>query len=696
MFNLGNPQDNDMLTSVNLDILREEMILRLDPPPPKPSEEKQETVPLTRVGQLEKNLEAQMEEEEKWQDLTTTLEKKTKQMADTVVRLDTSVKVFQHELAKRNQNVEDAQEQLGKKEQEQHLAMAKMRNDRQRELDQATKIQDRAQQVREEVSEKQERHDLLKRMLRTARSNLLPMEERVQNLQINLNGNRGMSESQVIYHSADLEVEKDQRDRVLAQIENYLKEIEILAKEIPTLKGKQGLYQDEQKRRVLKAKDLENQIKEHEELFKAKLKKFQAEVESIRQDRDAWEEKTIKLAKDLDEKRVESTKLTVKARLFNDQLKGVQDTVRRLKKTIDATLNMSVTSVGELEEDLTAEDSDAESESEPEPVKEEPYVWRAPERESSFVRRTRVQAAKSKASPPAPAPVPVIKKAAPKQVASPVVKKAVPRYVPPAVVKPAYAPSPPVVRVNHVSVKMDPVKPYEAMETPSMMASNRENGLAAQLQDVQRDLEHQKRFQKEHAIKMEQQFARLASKVEVLANSADSTAQLRANSEESQLSALKHQMQKDAMRDAQEMRQILKQLGQQCGQLSNKLEGLATSVQQRDRENARMEEKLKEKESQYFDQMECLRREMEQQLERQQQAFADKMSSAMIQMERLVTSGAAGSITKDDSMASLESLIPMEGSFRSSTEDNKPLMPVANGGYSMVTSGIKVNTPWFS
>lgn len=694
---------HDVLTSVNLDILQEEMMLRMNPPSRKDtimsSAGNGNPVPLDRVAKLEQKLDEQLQEEEKWEDLTGKLEKKVHQMATTIIRLDTSVKVFRGELMNRHQTVTSAQEHLESKREEHRRAIEKLEKDYEKQMENADNNKERAERAAEELEKLEEHEEKLTKRLKNARSGLLPLEERVHDLTINLSGNRGMSESQRIYYNAECQVEKDQRDRLLKEITTLQKDLAVVSKEVTILRGKRGLFEDEYQRRSLKAKTLEGENQELRDLFGPKLAKIEAEVESICMERDSWEEKTNKLAEDLEETKVEHSKLTVKARLFNEQLKGIGANVERLQSMIEASKNVSVTSirvepikalsrvqVQEQSDDTSGseeEESDSESdvdESESDDEDKDAYVWRPPQQK----KQVATPSVQPKAPAPAPAPV-----------------KTVPSYVSPAVIKPSYASSPVVVKVNQVNVKLNPVQPgfstkTQNKTTPSYSVGNNDSGLAVRLQNLQLDLEHQKRFQKEQAIKMEQQFARLASKVDVLATTRDKGATEQSSSTESQLNALRHQMQKDTTQDSQDIRQLLQQLGQQCSHLSKTVESLTRDAQQRERDNARMERKFQERESEYVEQMGVLRGEMDRQMGRQQQIFADRMSQAMVQMEKLVMG--AGSLPRNhDSMTSLESLVPMDASSRTASgaqlnEENKV---VNSGTFSMVASGIAVASPWF-
>jgi hypothetical protein len=242
-----------------------------------------------------------------------------------------------------------------------------------------------------------------------------------------------------------------------------------------------------------------------------------------------------------------------------------------------------------------------------------------------------------------------------------------------------------VIKVNHVSVEFDKsVMTTQAHQEPMKPQSKEgEFNLLATLQGLRCDLDHQKRLQQEQALKMEQQYARLASKVEGLASGDGMDLASKSSSydpTDSKLQSLTLQMQKDTVRDSHDMRQLLQQMNQQCVHLANQVECLTNEVKKRDDHTVRLEASLKAKESQYFEKMEVLRGEMERRLERQQQIFTDKISQAMLQMERLASADRVSKssvVSRNDSTASLESLPPMEQ------------VNTGTGAYSM-RSGIRV------
>lgn len=624
---------------------------------------------MDRMARLDHVLDQQTAEEEKWADLSRKLEKKTIQDADNVIRLTTSLKVFRDELAKRTDRVAALTEMLNDKKERAQAQIEKLRNDQAHQREQAERSKETADKADEDLEDKTNEKSKLEETLKTAYRSLKPLEERVQDLEVNLYGNNSLSGTQREYLKAELQVERDHRDSVRARISHTVSELEGLKKELTSLQAKGSLFRDEHARRTLHAQSLETKVQEQLEFFAEQLKQFEQEVETVRKDRDAWEMKTLNLAESLDEKSTESAKLKVKLQLFKGQLKTVRADVQRLNGMKEASRESSSRS-----------NSSAHRE-EPEGVKEAPedvarvkdtkasYIWIPPQQQEKLTLTVTKQVEALNPMKTLPYSPPVSK---------------------PPVTSNVFGGGD-VIKINHVSVKFDkplvskPVTTTQLYEEP-IKPSSKEGDFtqSATLEDLQRDLAHQKRFQQENALKMEQQYARLASKVEGL--SGDNGMNLATKSSDynptdSQLHALKLQIQKDAMRDSQDMRQHLQQMNQQCVHLATKLEGLTEEVKKRDNQTTRLEEKLKAKESQYFEQMEFLRGEMERQLERQQQIFADKISQAMLQMERLVATDRVSSrsiISGNDSMASLESLPPME-------QDNT----AGAGAYSMA-SGIKV------
>ncbi|CAB9500590.1 expressed unknown protein [Seminavis robusta] len=697
----------DVWKQVNLGVLRGEMQFIVEPPVKEPTyiyESRQElatsnkshggqdsaaanaNIKNDRKEQLDQELTLQKSEEEKWTELSRKLEKKTKQAADHVVRLTTSLKVFRDELAKRSDRVTEVQEQLVDKQERAEAQMEKLQKDQIAQKEHAARATETAERAARGLKEMTKQKDRIEQRLKAAYRSLKPLEEKVQDLEVNLYGNNSLSGNQREYLKAEIQVERGHRDRVRTQIGQLETELEELVKECTSLTAKHALFQDEHKRRTLRAQSMETKIQEQQGFFKAQLEKFREQVDGVRNDRDAWEVKTLNMAEALDAKRIESQKLDVKLMLFKEQLTTVQAAVKRLDAMKLASMESSHRSVkSNRDEPDSEEDDDSDSDDEEEVVVKDPqfeqYVWQPP---NAAVTSTATTVAKP--VPKTVSPAPVVVKTTPKTI---------PAVIKPITPLPIVSPikmSMPVVRVNHVAVKLDKpavkqttyqqvsvVKPTTAYSLPN------EPSLAATLGELQRDLQHQKRFQQEHAIKMEKQYAQLASKVEGMNTGNDDAPAAKNVSNyddmDSQLSALKLQIQKDAMRDAHDMRQLLQQMNHQCVHLATKLDGLTQEVKHRDAQNAQLEEKLKDKEAQYYEQMEFLRGEMQRQLERQQQVFADKISQAMIQMERVVT--AHGTVSGNnnnmqDSMASLESLPPIAAQNEMTTT-----------AYSM-TSGIKV------
>jgi chromosome segregation ATPase len=676
----------DVWREFNLGVLREEMQMIVDPPKKAPTyvfECRQETpttgdttadptsATMDRVAKLDQVLEQQTYEEEKWTELSRKLEKKNSQEDNEIIRLTTSLKVFRDELATRTNHLATLTEMLHDKKKRAQLQIDKLRNDQAHQRDQAERSKETAEKADEVLEEKTDEKAELEETLKTAYRSLKPLEERVQNLEVNLYGNnKSLSGTQREYMKAELQVERDHRDRVRARISDTVSELEDLNKELISLQAKGSLFRDEHARRTLRAESLETKVQEQEAFFAEQLKQFVETVETVRKDRDAWETKTLSLAESLHEKSTESAKLKVKLQLFHGQLNAVRSNVHRLNAMKEASRESSSRSISSAHRE------------EPELVKETPenvagvkdtkssYIWIPPKQQEKLTLTVTKQVEELKSTKTIPYSAPVCK---------------------PPVTSDVFGGGD-VIKINHVSVKFDkpivstPGTTSQMQKEPTKTSSkDGDFNLSATLEDLRRDLAHQKRFQQEHAVKMEQQYARLASKVEGL--SGDDGLDLAAKSfdyspTDSQLQALKVQIQKEAMRDSHDMRQLLQQMNQRCDNLDTKLEGLREEAKERDDQAIRLEEKLKAKESQYFEQMEFLRGEMERQLERQQQIFADKISQAMLQMERLVSTdritSKRSSISGHDSMASLESLPPME-------QDNT----AGAGAYSM-TSGIKV------
>jgi hypothetical protein len=668
----------DVWREVNLGVLRGEMQMIVDPPKQVPTyifECRQEAAAsssapnatLDRVAQLDQVLEQQTAEEEKWTELSRKLEKKTLQGADDVVRLTTSLTVFRNELAKRTDHVAALTKMLTDKKERARAQIDKLKKDQAHQREQAERSKETADKADKVLEEKTDEKAELEETLTIAFRSLKPLEERVQDLEVNLYGNNSLSGAQREYLKAELQVERDHRDRVRARVSDTVSELEGLNKELSSLQAKRSLFRDEHARRTLRAQSLETKIQEQQEFFAEQLTQFEQEVETVHKERDAWEVKTLQLAESLDEKSTESAKLKVKLQLFREQLSTVRASVLRLNAMKEASRESSFRSNSSV------------SREEPEVVEEAPvdvkdaassYTWIQPQQQEK--------------------PTPIVAK----QVEERKPIKTIPCS--PPVCKPSVTSNvfggDEVIRINHVSVKFDkpfvskPVTPAQLKQKPLKPSpKDVDLNLSATLEDLRKDLAHQKRFQQEHALKMEQQYARLASKVEGMGGDDEMDLANKSsghNPADSQLQAMKLQIQRDAMRDSHDMRQLLQQMKQERVHLTTKMEGLTEEVKKRDDQTARLEEKLKAKESQYFEQMEFLRGEMERQLERQQQIFAGKISQAMLQMERLVSTDRvmrrSGDSISQDSMASLESLPPME-----------PDNTVGAGPYSM-TSGIKV------
>lgn len=669
----------DVITEIDLGILRGAVNQRMNPPKQVKEEPPRTTTKeLDRLSQLEIKLEEQLEEQEKWEALTRKLERKAQEMASTVIRLDTSVKVFRGELAQRNQSVILAQDRVDSKRNEQRKELEKLLTSKEKQLELAQNAKTIRQETIQELEQTRDRQDQLDKKLRAARSSLMPLEERVQNLETNLNGNRGMSDSQRFYYSAEHQVEREQRDQILKEIHAIYKELEQVDQKVGFLQGKMGLYQDEEQRRILKAKALDKEMEETKEFFWNQLSKLEAQVDSIGQDRDEWEEKTNKLAEDLEHTKVESSKLTVKARLFNQQLQGIQANVNKLKELIEETRETRSDTSDSSDDDEEEDNGGLQPESNP--AEEEPYVWKPIQK--SDVGLGPVQ-------PKVPTP-----------------SKTTYSYYTPAAVRQSSSPA--AVKANHAAnVQEEPSESStssaeSAAEPVSTSPIPKDSGLAVQLRHVQRDLEQQKRFQKEQALKVDQQISRLVAKMDVLVNNASTpVGQVVSNaSAESQLSTLKHQMQSDAMRDANDIRQLMQQVARQCEQLTQKVEDLTRDGERREHDQAVVERKMREREQQYAKQLDDLQSEMQRQMERQQQIFAERMSQAMMQMEKFVEGGDRDGAMRDDSMASFESLAPLDASSRKSSrnsltddENDEVRRP---GGYSMVQKGIAVgNSPLF-
>ena len=705
------------MASVNLGILRGEMEQLVDPPkfmnmqPTHHNDMSQKE--LTYYQRLQEELETQLEEQKKWTKLTAKLEKNTKATAATVVRVTTSAKVFQDELTKRTNHIANLEAQLQDKKDRANAQLEHLLKDQQTQQDMATKAVEIISKTQDEYYDKERKLEKVSKRYAEARKKCEALEDRVEHLEINLRGNQSLASHQRDYMQAEWQVEKDHLENYKQLVQKLKDEHSKYQKEVHNLGGKVGLFQDEHKRRTLRAQSVRQKHEEQTVFFTNQVAKFHQDIQTVRNDRDDWEQKTLKLIQESESTKVESAKLNVKVSLFRQQLQEVETNVQRLQARILAYQDEASERFGSVRKNYDDDDDDDDDD------------------ESSSSESSHDDDIDRAASPTSVMKAPVVKTSVKKptntSVWQPPKAKVNPKpvafaksyYKPPTFGSGIYhqtsavAPiSMPPVRMNHVNIKLQPTtnaysnNDAATMSKTSYSASSpqkhEDSGLTSKLAELQRDVQNQKRFQQEHATKVEHQLLRLVSKVDVLAEGSGTTTSSGVVSS-GQLSTLKKQIQQDVMRDTG-MMQLMQQMNQQCNMLSSKLESLATELHQRDERYYALEKKLQESETQHFKELGNLRSEMERQLQNQQQFFTERMNEVVSEMQRATMDGSRRSLG-NSSHVSLESLYPMESPKRNvqvtfvDTEGEagpNVFAPTLGGNVGLsMTSGIMMNKPLF-
>ena len=703
----------DILASVNLGILRGEMQQLVDPPKMKPthifqaSQESARTANghqkdgSTFLERLQNDLETQLDEQEKWSKLTAKLDTKTKQVAATVIRVTTSAKVFQDELAQRTDHVARLQAQLQEKQDRATAQLDHLQQDQLVQQEIAARALETAERTREHLDEQEDRLERVAQRCAQARKKCQDLEDRVETLEINLRGNQSLASHQRDYLQAEWQVEQDHLDHFRQLVATLEEEHSHCQKDCQNLRGKVGLFQDEHTRRTLRAQSVQQKHQEQQAFFQSQLARFQQEMEAVQKDRDEWAAKTLKLVQDAESTQLESAKLHVKVGLFRQQLQTVETTVQRLQARILAHQDeeserfaYADSNDGRDNDSSSSGSSSSSGRASPTSVLKVPVgpatikthasssVWKPPQQQTVNPKPT-----SSVATKPMITRKPIV--APSKPLTSNTTNK--------SVVGPISMPA--AVRVNHVTVKLPSsantfskddvimVKPSSGSTWSASPQKPEDSGLSSKLSEL--------------AMKVEQQLVRLASKVEVLVEG--SSASNGEGVDAGQLSSLKKQIQQDIMRDTG-MMQLMQQMNQQCHMLSTKLEGLATELHQRDQRYYALETKLQESEAQHAKQLEHLRSEMERQLQNQQLVFSEKLNEAVILMQRAAMERSRGSLG-NSSHVSLESLYPLESPKRNvqvtfiepqGEAGPNVFVPTLNGntGLSMA-SGIMMNKPLF-
>ena len=698
------------MSSVNLGILRGEMEQLVNPPklmnmqPTNHNGISQKE--LSYYRRLQEELETQLEEQKKWTKLTAKLEKNTKETAATVVRVTTSAKVFQDELAKRTNHIDNLEAQLQDKKDRANAQLEHLLKDQQIQQDMATRAVEIISKTQDEYYDKERKLEKVGKRYAEARKKCEALEDRVEHLEINLRGNQSLARHQRDYMQAEWQVEKDHLENYQQLVQKLEDEHTKYKKEVHNLGGKVGLFQDEHERRTLRAQSVQQKHEEQTVFFKNQIAKFEEDIQTVQKDRDEWEQKTLKLVQESESTKVESAKLNVKVGLFRQQLQAVETNIQRLQARILAHQDEASERFGSVrknDEDDVDDDESSSSESSHDDI----------ERAASPTSVIKAPGVKTNVKKPMNSSVwqPPKAKIDPKPVSS---TKSF--YKPPTFGSGIYhktsavAPiSLPPIRVNHVNIKLQSAtNDYSKNDTAIMPKTTwsasspqkqEDSGLTSKLAELHKDVQKQKRFQQEHAIKLEQQLLRLASKVDVLAEGTTNSGVLSTG----ELSNLKKQIQQDVMQDTG-MMQLMRQMNQQCNMLSTKLEGLATELHQRDERYYALEKKLQESETRHFKELANLRSEMEQQLQNQQQFFTERMNEAVSQMQRASMDGSRRSFG-NSSHVSLESLYPMESPKRNvqvtfiDTEGEagpNVYAPTLGGNVGLsMTSGIMMNKPLF-
>jgi len=668
MTDLAFERHQDPRSSVCLGILRGQMQQLVDPPKMKPAfifqagsgraPSKYEPQEISVLEKLQNALEEQLEEQEKWTKLTSKLERKQTEMDATVVRLTTSAKVFQDELDKRNANVRHMQEQLEEKKEQVEAQLNKILKDEINQNEQAKRSRNTADRAQEDLEEKQIELQRISRRLSDARKKLEQLEDRVESLQNSLRDNASSMATahQRNYMESELRVERDHLDNFRRLVTNLEEEHNGIQKEVAHLKGKTMLFRGEHTRRTEASQSAKERYQEQKKLFTEKLVRYRDEINAVEKDRDEWAIKTNKLIRDVEPTKEKSAELGVKASLFRQQLQTIQTNVQRLQARI-----------------LDFQDQVSER-----------YV-NEHSKESSSGRGSPVSVLKA---PQVFSPV--------KPVSAPIWKPttANPIKVEPVVVAKASTTS---FHGNKANVKIATtgdaysknISVSAFVPKSAVMSGQHDTGLTSKVADLQKTVENQKRFQKECALKIEQQC--LPSKLESLANHGGSVP--------GHTSKQKDQTQEDA-----ESKELMQHMHKQVNTLSSKLETLSKDLHERDQKYNSLERRLLVNERNYAKQLEKLRSEMEQQLQCQKEAFAASLNDTVNQMQRAVMERRRGSLG-NSSVASLESLYPMEGSTRNAQvtfEEEKGeagpniFLPAENGNVGLsMASGIMLNKPLF-
>lgn len=687
------------------------------------------------VDQLEAQLEEQVAEEKKWTKLTKKLDAHTKHVAATVIRLTTSTKVFQGELTKRSDVIDRMQAQLEEKQDRADAQLEDLAKDHIQQQEQAVKARETIERTQEELDVTEYKHNRVTKRFAEARRKCQELEDRVEALEINLRNNQSsLASHQRDYMQAEWQVERDHLDNYQQLVLKLKDENAQLEKECGNLKGKVGLFQDEQKRRTLRAESVHQKLESQKAFFKDQLAKSYQEVKTAQKDRDEWEEKTKKLVTQTESTTIELAKLEVKVGLFRRQLETVATNVQRLQARIllhqdeqheskeqlrqgggggeglyaGSNSNTVTDDDGDVTDVTVDDDGDDDSGDES-------------SRSSNSGRASPTSVAKLSArSAPVWKPPVVPSKVAivtPKAVLAVAAAAAAQSYKAP----PVMAPQQPV-RVDrvHFNVKVQPSTPNSAkhenaaksqFQSQSSWLSVPPMKQEQQLGELQQDFQNQKRLEEEQTAKIERQLARLASKVEVLvagggsgsgyssgrSDASTSGTKMKAD----QFSSLKSQIQQDLMKDSG-VAKLMQQTNQKCIMVSTKVEGLVMDIKQRDQRYYDLEKRLQDNEVRHTQQLDQLKAEMERYFKTQKEVFEEKLNDAVYQMQ---TAARRTSIGGNSSMVSLDSLYPMEGSKRDvQVTFNEPqaeagpnlYAPTVNGktGLSMA-SGIMMNKPLF-
>jgi len=612
-------------------------------------------------ARLQEELNEIYDEQAKWKKLSGNLDKKAKQMEDKVVRLTTSAKVFQGELHQRSETLANLERKWQEKKANAQKQIEALIKERQHELDNAAHAKKTAEEADERLQEDEYDLEQVEDEYCVAVKELKKLEGLVQDLEINLQGNNSLSGNQREYMKAECQMERDHRDKCRTQVDNLKYSYEGLKKSCKNFRGRKFLFQDEHRRRITKAATLQTKIEEQQEFNAEVIENFRKQVDKVRADRDAWEEKTSILVKEVGPTREESDKLKVKARLFRWQLEEASTALKRMEAKVAVWDGDQKGKENQVTLKMTPSIADDVVQNNPGSIKSD-FTLVAP--------RAGANAGKAFANEKA-------------QVES--WKPALSTY------------KSSNTSVALVAPPMAKVKYTEPKFQPTISSHGEDKNLRKLFEGLRQDMQKQKRFQLDQARKMEQQFVNLASSVEALAGW--STGRGCTN----------------GMPDDPDMRMLLQQMNKQCMQLSKKFDGLDKEIKMRDEQHATLENRFEEKERMYFERMEFVRTEMQQQLKNQQQVFFEKMNETVLQMQQVVSSSGnrRGNTAMQDStgsLVSLESLHPFESPRGRQVQvrfvevpdptmverDELPtgIIFAPSGGLSM-TSGIMMNSPLY-